>query len=173
MVWTHEDTQNTNKNNLTTIEGNKIDKYCRHSHKLHNPTISKTSHTCDLNNKDHLISTISSTGSTGEIHYVHRKVSETSNNLLHNEETKKENVHLIQAEIHNEKSNSAVKSCDYQYNIQSSDNSIVDDENVIITNEVLKENVDCNNFDESCHYNFNYKRHGKNKVNMLVHRHTL
>lgn len=57
--------------------------------------------------------------------------------------------------------------------IQSSDNLIVDDENVIITNEVLKENVDCNNFGESCNYNFNYKRHGKNKVNMLVHRHTL
>lgn len=115
MVWTHEDTQNTNKNNLTTTEGNKIDKYCRYSHKLHNlnPTASKA---CVVNNKDHLISTISSTGSIGEIHYVHRKVSETSNSHLHNGETKKENVHLIQAEIHNEKSNSAVKSCDYQYN---------------------------------------------------------
>uniref|UniRef100_A0A1Y1KQU4 Uncharacterized protein n=1 Tax=Photinus pyralis TaxID=7054 RepID=A0A1Y1KQU4_PHOPY len=167
MVWTHDDTQN----NLSTIEANQVDKYCRYPHKMHhfNPTTSKT--TCDVS-KSYVINTISSTGPTGEVNSVHWRSAEASNNLLHNQETKKTNVHLIQAEIHNEKSNSAVPFFNCQYKIQCSD-PVVEDKNVIIANEVLKKNVNFSNFEKGCKYNFNYNRHGKNKVNMLVHRHTL
>lgn len=172
MVWTHDDTQNTNKNNLSTIDSNKIEKYSkfsqRHLNSFNSKTFIRTERKIVYNN---------STNSLDNLTTI------TSNKSLNNISIQKDNasslkdfksnveVHTIQADIHNEDLNCNSK---YDFKLSSaSKSSSEEEENVIVLNEVIRENSNCDNCVNELDMKCKFKGHAKNKVNMLVHRHTL
>lgn len=209
MVWTHEvtDKENVNKSNVNIINSNKNENYYKYAHNFkhcctenQSCSINEQEIVCETNdavNKENDID--NSNGNASSSMYVENVTSVPTANFNSqytnnakpytgesnftevNHKINAENVHLIQAEIHNEKAGPTDTNSTCSFNQDSgnisSDDNINDTENVIIVNEVLNGNTNCdvkdckNELDFK--YNFNCKGHAKHKVSMLVHRHTL
>lgn len=185
MVWTHEVAdEDANTNSNLNANSNKNDKFtkCIHSNCNIDHSISDN-HNLNGVTKDTKVISIpnsvtepsSSKANFVPINNFTAKVSNLSlaEKLGENSKINK-NIHCIEAEVHNEEMGpmSTKSSC----NFKSSTKCFMDDfktkkENVIIEHEVLYGNANCD--DMKFTYNFKYKGHAKDKVNMLVHRHTL
>ncbi|KAF2892351.1 hypothetical protein ILUMI_13827 [Ignelater luminosus] len=206
------DKENVNKSNVNIINSNKNEKYYKYAHNFkhcctenQSCSINEQEIVCETNDavsKENDIDNCNDNASSSMYvenvtsvptanlnrQYINDEKPYTSEQCCENNFTEvnhkinAENVHLIQAEIHNEKAgptdiNSISSFNQDSGNISSDDSNINDAENVIIVNEVLNGDTNCdvkdckNELDFK--YNFNCKGHAKQKVSMLVHRHTL